>query len=125
MRFEIDLHDPGYTASEVIAVAKMDDDAARTIYFALCNERDKVVADIARYHNFGAEYYQECEEHKFLDVLCTRCREVHDLQAEGKKLEQNRDEDLMFLGEYLNRICGILFEMGQNNTKEFGSWLSV
>jgi hypothetical protein len=125
MRFEIDLKE---LRTDTIARAYMDDDAARTIYFALCNERDKVVKDIAAYHEMAARVLDEmCDTHGAheFDPFCRRCQNWKDKHGEYLKRHRQQDEDLMFLGEYLNKITAILFEMGGNNTKEFGSWLSV
>lgn len=103
-----------------------DGDLARVIYFALCNERDKVVADIT---TLGREHLENlydrlCGIHDVHDPFCRDCQFDRTQREKGHQIEKNRDEEALFLGEYLSRIGQLLFEMGENN-KEVSDFLSV
>jgi hypothetical protein len=128
MNFEtfIDIEDGDINCG----VMHMDDDAARTIYFALAEYRDKLVADIASYHKMVDKHIDlMCSSHTIPnggpDPFCPRCQKYHEAKDEYDRRHATQDEDLHFLGDALNKVCRILFEMGANNTKDYQNWLSV
>jgi hypothetical protein len=117
-----DTVDPGPALGHLV----MSDDLARVVYFALANERDKVIADIASYHKMEDDLERKkctAVDHDEFNPLCPECYTYQKARDEYKQKYRTREEDLMFLGEYLHQITTIMYHM--QTDKEFETWLSV
>jgi hypothetical protein len=117
------------TKAQPLGHIVMSDDLARVVYFSLANERDKVIKDIANYHQMEeALHRKKCTavDHDSTnpDPLCPDCFRYKKAHAEYLHLYKTREEDLMFLGEYLHQITTLMYYM-RDADAEFEQWLSV